>query len=264
MNADKWRAVKYVFSAALQRPAAVLGSFLDEACGNDPELRAEVNRLLIEHLKVGDFLEKPLALRDELGARLSSAVAGAIDTPFLGTARFEVRRKLGSGGFGEVYEVLDRERNALMAVKCLRTFQPEQLYRLKAEFRALSDIRHPNLINVFELFSSSDPPFFTMELLEGQDLGQYLSDTRPGYERSEPLSHWYELREYLVQLCKGVIALHEADLLHRDIKPSNVFVTDRDRIVLLDFGLVKHLDRPSAATDPGARRHTALLGTRTA
>ena len=113
MNADKWRAIKYIFSAALQQPAAGLGSFLDESCGNDEELRAEVNRLLIEHLKVGDFLEKPLSLRDELGGRLSSAVANVADKPFLGTTRFEVRRKLGSGGFGEVYEVLDRERNAL-------------------------------------------------------------------------------------------------------------------------------------------------------
>ena len=60
MDADKWRNVKYVFLSALEQPAGLLGSFLDRACGDDAELRAEVNRLLIEHFNAGDFLEAPL------------------------------------------------------------------------------------------------------------------------------------------------------------------------------------------------------------
>ena len=240
MDALKWRQVKDIFSAALEHPPGKVDSFLDEACGSDLELRAEVSRLLREHADTDDFLEAPLISRE----RYSAPAPRDPIQPFQND-RFLLRQKLGAGGFGEVYEALDRQRNGPVAVKYLRNFDPEQLYRLKTEFRTLTGLRHPNLVQVYELFSASDPAFFTMELLSGQSFASYFRKN----------SGFSKLRDYMVQLARGVIALHEAGLLHRDIKPSNIFITAEERTVLLDFGLVKQL----AGLD--SKASIALLGT---
>src|SRR4051794_36238864 len=97
---------------------------------------------------------------------------------FAGTRRFELVRHLGTGGMGAVFEAHDRERNARVALKTLRAPSPEALLYLKNEFRALQDVRHPNLVNLLELIEEDGRWFVTMELVEGSDL---LAYTRPGY-----------------------------------------------------------------------------------
>ena len=93
---------------------------------------------------------------------------------FTGTPRFSVIRRLGAGGMGVVYEALDRERNAVVALKTLRTFKPDALLRFKNEFRALSDIQHPNLASLGELFQHEDRWFFTMEMVRGVHFLDYI------------------------------------------------------------------------------------------
>jgi serine/threonine protein kinase len=88
---------------------------------------------------------------------------------FQGTDRFRVVRQLGAGGFGVVYEVADRERNAHVALKVLRRSDAAHLYRLKQEFRALAEISHPNLVSLYELLSDGGRWFFTMELVPGTE-----------------------------------------------------------------------------------------------
>jgi serine/threonine protein kinase len=80
---------------------------------------------------------------------------------FSGTERFEVLSRLGSGGMGVVYEVLDRDRAARVALKKLRTPSPEALLRFKKEFRALERVQHPNLVMLGELFEDRGEWFFT-------------------------------------------------------------------------------------------------------
>ena len=128
---------------------------------------------------------------------------------------------------GVVYEAVDRQRGAPVALKRLDRLDATALYRFKREFRARADLVHPNLVTLHELVGDGDAWFFTMELLDGVDLLAYL--------RANPA----RLRAALGALVDGLSALHDAGLVHRDVKPSNVLVTGDDRVVLLDFGLIQ-------------------------
>jgi serine/threonine protein kinase len=185
----------------------------------------------------------------------------------LNAVRFTLVRRLGAGGMGVVYEAYDQQRGELVALKTMRRVNPLALVRFKQEFRALSDITHTNLVNLYELFAVDDRWFFTMELVEGCD---FVNDLRvrpsasfprgsaegPSSDRGEgtatprtdlggrrpPQFDEARLRDALRQLAEGVDALHQSGKLHRDIKPTNVLVTTEGRVVLLDFGLTADLE----------------------
>ncbi len=194
---------------------------------------------------------------------------------------------LGEGGMGVVYEAYDRERRSLVALKTLRSLEPDALLRFKSEFRRLSNLVHPNLVAFGELVDHDGQPFFTMELIRGTEFLRYV---RPGpadapaaegtaavelpedlqstqsslfavmgdgdHSASAPLPcrplraarfDELRLRNSLTQLASGLEALHQSGMVHRDIKPSNLLITDSGRLVILDFGLV---------TDAGTDRIT--------
>lgn len=173
---------------------------------------------------------------------------GAHVTPWR-SERFTLRERLGSGGFGTVYEALDSRRGAEVALKLLRRVDAHALLLFKQEFRALAGLTHPNLVQLYELFSEGDAWFFTMERLRGRRFDRCVP---PPSERGAGLDA-ERLRRLLRQLVEGVAFLHDAGKQHRDIKPSNVMVTDEDRVVLLDFGLVTDLG--------GAPREEGTAGT---
>jgi serine/threonine protein kinase len=160
--------------------------------------------------------------------------------------RFEILRELGRGGMGRVFKAWDPARGEQVAVKVLLGFNSAAFFRFKREFRSLAEVSHPNLVKLHELFFEDGRLFFSMELLEGVDFVRYLGSFGDG---GGPRV-WPTLR----QLVEGVHALHQAGKLHRDIKPSNIIVTKDDRVVLLDFGLIREKDDPDDdnLTAPGA------------
>src|SRR5690349_1763571 len=111
---------------------------------------------------------------------------------FAGNARFELRRVLGEGGMGVVYEAFDRDRGLPVALKTVRDVDAQTLYRLKTEFRARADVEHRNLVRLGELMHEDGHYFFTMELVEGTPFLDWINDA------SEPLAP--RLRSAVVQL----------------------------------------------------------------
>jgi hypothetical protein len=138
-----------------------------------------------------------------------------------------------------VYEALDRERGARIALKTLRQVSADGLLRFKNEFRAVQDVQHPNLVTLGELIEDHGQWWLTMELVDG---AEFLVHVRPGGALDEA-----RLRTALVQLALALQALHARGLVHCDVKPNNVLVTPAGRVVLLDFGLVAHVDQSESS-----------------
>ncbi|HEX4355732.1 MAG TPA: serine/threonine-protein kinase, partial [Polyangiales bacterium] len=212
--------------------------------------------------------------------------------------RYVIERELGRGGMGVVYQAFDQERNTRVALKALTHGDALNIYRLKNEFRQLSDLCHPNLVSLHELCCDGDQWFFTMELIDGVTFDQYvgagphstrqtdreraMNTTLAGRARlvrdaSVTLSQpgiagqfalprvrcdLTRLRSALQQLVAAIASLHDAGKLHRDIKPSNVLVTAEGRVVVLDFGLVSNSTRIEAdAQDPDRTIGGSVFGT---
>jgi eukaryotic-like serine/threonine-protein kinase len=162
---------------------------------------------------------------------------------FKGTDRFRLEEHLGTGTSGEVYRAYDAKLRSRVALKTLHRADPAAIYRFKNEFRALADVTHPNLVQLYELLADDQRWFFTMELIEGCDFLESCRGVGGGYgeEPSAPRDP-DALRDAVRQLATGLSALHAAGKLHCDIKPSNIRVArDDGRVVLLDFGLVQEL-----------------------
>ncbi len=163
-------------------------------------------RLLAAHEDTRSFLDHPPEL-------LRSAVLA--DEPFAGTGRFRVVRRLGAGGMGVVYEVHDRVRDEVVALKTFLRTGAADLYRLKQEFRSLADVTHPNLVCLYELFVEDERCFFTMELVPGVSFVDYVRGAR----RSRRFHD--RLIPALRQLIDGVSALHrEASFIATSSRPT--------------------------------------------
>jgi tetratricopeptide (TPR) repeat protein/tRNA A-37 threonylcarbamoyl transferase component Bud32 len=192
--------------------------------------------------------------------------------------RYKIIEELGRGGMGIVYRALEPNHQREVALKTIPSADAALLSRFKREFRVLAGVDHPNVVKLFELNSDGETWFFTMEIIEGIDLLNYvgfgfspptagmpdrtvdendpaltiaLSPSRLSLEREQRLVDGF------AQLAGAVAALHAQGIVHRDVKPSNVIVTADGRVVLLDFGLV-------AETDPSGiyqSLHQQVMGT---
>ncbi len=136
---------------------------------------------------------------------------------------------------GSVHLVFDEQLGTEVALKTLKLSSGTDLYRFKREFRAVADIKHPNLVTLYELISEGTLWFFTMEYVEGVPFDRFVLGSRA----ASNVAGCDRTLSSVQQLCVGVHAMHEAGCIHRDLKPPNVLVTEQGRVVILDFGLAK-------------------------
>lgn len=145
---------------------------------------------------------------------------------------YEVISVLGSGGMGEVYRAKDTRLGRDVALKVLRKREGDESSeeRLKREARAIASLSHPNILSIYDFGTAGEITYAVMELLDGLTLRQHLS------HGIVPLQ---ECLDYAIQICRGLQAAHEKNILHRDLKPENLFITADGQVKILDFGLAR-------------------------
>ncbi len=189
---------------------------------------------------------------------LSESLAGQ---PPLGRTigRYQLLEVLGRGGMGTVYRARQAQLEKLVAVKVLdplRAGKPGAMTRFLREARAAAQIRHPHVVEVFDVGFDEGSAFLVMELLEGLDLAAHLQK-RGRLDLPETI-------EVIAPVLAGVRAAHEAGVVHRDLKPSNIFLARRGRTlvnpVVLDFGVSRFLDEEELGLSTVTSADT-LIGT---
>ena len=243
MQAELWKRIEGLYQAALAHPPEKRAEFIQQACPDDPQLRAEVQSLLDQN--ADSFLEgSPLSSIVQAGARLGN---------------FELLERIGRGGMGEVWRARDTRLKRDVAIKLLPaafTRDADRIARFEHEARAASALNHPNIISIFDVGHENNSWWIVSELVDGESLRSLL-------DRGLPPMH--KAIELAVQIAEGLEAAHKSGIVHRDVKPGNVMATPEGRVKILDFGLAKQNPAPGNGgatvtadlTDTGAVMGTA-------
>jgi serine/threonine protein kinase/Flp pilus assembly protein TadD len=238
MTVAHWDRVKDLLYQALPLDAERRARFLNEACATDDALRAEVESLLLADENIrSSFMQSP-PLADELGAGAAQPwAASTLEAEQLFAQRFQLVRRLGEGGMGQVWLAEQtspvRRQVALKLIKA-GMYDEAVVQRFQAERQSLAMMDHPAIAKVFEAGATPQgQPYFVMEYVPGMPITEYCDRKK------------VTIRDRLalfVHVCEGVQHAHQKAIAHRDLKPPNILVMEVDgnpvpRII--DFGLAK-------------------------
>jgi len=205
----------------------------------------------IAHLVRRLYPAEPARTRAEFARLVADARALSADAPIFSTraplaveggdpgllpgTRYRLVRTLGEGAMGTVYEAEHVDLGRRVAIKALTApgrGAREHAERFRSEARAIAQLRHDNLVTVFDFGVAADGrPFYVMEYLDGEALDERLG--------REPRLSWREVAGLGIQACRALEVAHAAGIVHRDIKPGNLFLTRSGALKLLDFGVAE-------------------------
>jgi eukaryotic-like serine/threonine-protein kinase len=229
MAIQQWERVKELVHQAMQLEAEHRARFLDDACSSDAALRAEIESLLLadEHVR-SSFLQPK---------RLSADSLAALEPGQIFAQRFQLVRKLGEGGMGQVWLAEQtspvRRQVALKLIKA-GMYDQAVVQRFQSERQSLAIMDHPAIAKVFDAGATPQgQPYFVMEYVPGLPITEYCDQKKLRIR---------DRLELFIQACEGVQHAHQKAIIHRDLKPANILVVEVDgkptpRII--DFGLAK-------------------------
>lgn len=172
---------------------------------------------------------------------------------------YRILEKIGAGAMGEVFRARDERLQRDVALKLIRpssSDNPDHLRRFELEARAAAALNHPNILAIYDVGFDGASPYIVSELLEGKTLRQRLEDGSILVR---------EASGYALQITHGLSAAHDRHIVHRDLKPENLFITNDERIKILDFGVAKRQasseDQESIQSMPTVTKHGAVIGT---
>ncbi len=234
MLSKRFQRSKEIFQKASDLPLAARADYLNQACGADETLRAEVEALFARHHAASSFLEHDAQslLVPMLAAEAQVSLVGRQIGPF----RLEC--ELGRGGMGVVYlaQRNDGEFAQKVAIKLVhRGLGTEEMQRrFRRERQTLAALDHPHIARLFDGGVTEDLPYFVMEYVEGRPIDEFCD------------AHHLNIRARLAlfqKVCEAVKYAHQHLIVHRDLKPSNILVNEEGVPKLLDFGIAKLLQQ---------------------
>ena len=220
-----------IFTEALQKDDAVeRAAYLDEACGDDVELRQDVEELLAEHAKDGSFMvDKP--------PEVTVDIPVMTEKPGSWVGPYRLLEQVGEGGMGVVY--MAEQKQPVKRRVALKIIKPgmdtrQVIARFEAERQALAMMDHPNIAKVFDTGATdSGRPYFVMELVNGIPITTYCDEQHLTTR---------ERLELFIPVCQAVQHAHQKGIIHRDLKPGNILVALYDQHPVpkvIDFGVAK-------------------------
>jgi len=241
---DRNKKIEELFFAALELDPSERDAFLTRNCSNDPSLGQEVRSLLNAHGKAFDIPDEPawsmfVDRPDEEEGTDAAALEPEPGLPFDRLGEFRLIRKLGEGGMGMVYLAVQEPLGRKVALKIIR---PERMGSLEAETRfsreakAVSRLRHPNIVTVYGGGKEKGVHYFAMEFVEGKGLEELLHKASSKGE-TKPLP---KVLGWIREIAQALGSGHETGIIHRDVKPSNIRITPGGQALLMDYGVARH------------------------
>src|SRR5688572_5836509 len=175
MADEKWQRVREIFDLALQLNPTERRRFIDQVCGDDKALLAEVESLLTSHDSADGFMETPAVAR----------VADMIEVeskklePGKSFGHYEIIKQIGEGGMGEVYLAKDKKLDRKVAIKILNEeFSQDEsnLQRFVSEAKAASALNHPNILTIYEIGESDQAHYIASEFIKGNTVRETLNE----------------------------------------------------------------------------------------
>lgn len=227
MDPARWHKVSEIFHAAVELEGDRRTDFLDLKCDGDPELRSEVESLLLANTGAGDFIREPAVhLADPSESEMPSLAGTTL-------GHYKIEKSIGRGGMGEVYLAMDMKLHRRVALKKLPDrfiAEPGFQKRFQNEARSAATLNHPNVATIYSVEESEGVPFITMEFVDGKTLDEL---TPAGGVELRRFFEWF------IQLAGALRHAHERGLTHRDIKPGNIMISSSGVPKILDFGLAQ-------------------------
>jgi formylglycine-generating enzyme required for sulfatase activity len=242
VNPQRWQRLNEFYPLARQVPAEELEAWLAERCGDDPELVAELRRLLAAKPSK-QFIEPPTpASLAPLPPEVSGRTLGD----------FQLLSEIGRGGMGVVFRAWQRSVGRMVAIKVLPpslTLSEHKVERFAREARAVGKLQHPGIAAVLSVGFEQGLHYFAMELVDGHNLARELehlrarargqSTTSGSLPDTRAEAYLRTVARVVRDAADALAFAHQHGIVHRDVKPANLLIDSGGRVKLVDFGLAR-------------------------
>lgn len=258
MKPERWNKIESIFHKALEAEESRRGAVLEESCAGDESLRREVESLIAQHEKAGDFIETPAFGATTKRIEKPPVPLAVQPRPSLSGSLFgqyRIVQEIGVGGMGVVYKAEDTKLGRPVALKFLPQHSAADhlaVERFRREARAASALNHPNICTIYDIVEEPGRVFIAMEYLEGQTLASYITGRSLANDR---------IAKFGMAIAEALAAAHAKGVVHRDIKPGNIFVTQSELVKVLDFGVAKLLRSADGTTATNLTKTEGVSGT---